>query len=455
MNRHLEADKTARWFGQGVIIVGAVLAFATALFYTYRWKVAPTYSYAGLTYREPEPLYYGCAILIVCLLAWFMPRSIRRVSDFILWAFFVRGVVPAILLAQYSQTLPPGQALVMGGAIGLCVAAVLLIVHLAPRRPLPLPRLQTGIDFWVILGVAAFLMYGYLLVTTGLRLQFVALTDVYDVRSDFSASTSGHALVGYITGLLSNVINPIFIARGIYSRKWTFLGVGIFGQLLLYANAGHKGDLFLIVALAGIAILFRLFSRPPAVLVIGGMAAASGFALLLDRITGGALWTSLVSRRFMIVPGALVAAYVAIFSQKPKQHFAEILPFVDNPYEHGVRPVNIVGDLFVGSADTAANVSLFGHGFLNLGYPGMLVESLVLALLVVLANSASKGLPLAVACLIFFPASMTLVSASVFTAILTHGFLAAIIISALAPSRGWGRGHRTRASKSGSAVDPV
>lgn len=421
----------------------AVGLFATALYYTYKLKVSPEFSYSGLTYRAPDPASYLTMVGAVLLIAVAMPARLQRVSDFILWTFFVLGVAPSMLIPQYAQTLQPAQSTITGFAVGAAFLFALLLMKVLPARISGLrpKRIQNGVNFWFALSVISLTTYAYMMATTGLNLRFLSLSNVYDVRTEFAAATAGGALA-YLVPLQANIINPIFFARGVYSGRLLFLAAGVAGQLVIYLSKGQKSTLFSVVLMFGIAMLFRYRPRPSGHVVLTAVTLASGVALLLDRITDSIFWTSLISRRMMIVPGALTAAYVAVFEDRPRLNFATVLPGIENPYTN-VRPVNIVGSEFVGNSSTAANVNLFGDGYLQFGYLGMFIEAGFLVILLILANEATRGLPMAVSAIIFTGPAIALVSASIFTAAVTHGFLVGILICFFAPSRNWGKQGRS------------
>lgn len=427
----------------------AVVVYALVLQYTYKRNISPYYSYQGLTYREPDWFYYATAIVATVVVAVVLPSRIRKVSDFLLWLLFVLGAAPSILLAQYSQTLTASEATIMGLCVAGCMVVARIGVESVHLTRSPVRRLNRGVDFWVLLGTAAVVIYVYMIAAYGIAIRPLSLTDVYDVREDFGAATSSAPMLGYMLPVLTKVINPLLMARGVFSLRFVPFGLGAFGQMAIYSSTGQKNVLFYIAVAIGLGLLFRFGLRPPGrriLFVIGG-AASLGF--VLDWVTGSRLWSSLLVRRVMVVPGALTAAYVAVFDGMPRMNFAEVLPFVEDPYT-GISPVYIVGAAFVGSPETAANVNIFGHGYLNFGYIGMFVETGVLVALLLLANLATRGLPTPVACIAFFAPGMAFASASVFTAMLTHGFLAAVVICALAPGNGWGKRTSVLAAESSS-----
>jgi hypothetical protein len=379
------------------------------------------------------------AIGLTVIVALALPRHLSTVSDFILWVLFVLGVAPSILLAQYSQTLESTEATKMGFAIAGTMLMVVFLTARGPQNFVLIKRMEKGVDFWVILAAFSILVYVLVAAQTGLSFRHLALEDVYDVRSEFGAASGGSLAVGYLLPVQINIVNPLFIIKGVLSRRLLPLSAGILGQLIGYSTAGHKSTLFSLLAILSITLLYRVYKTRavPGAAILLGVTALFLVTLIADRVTGGIVWTALFSRRIIIVPGALVAAYVDVFQYRPRQNFADIIPIAD-PYA-SANPAHIVGAQFVGDYTTAANVSLFGHGYLQMGYVGMFVEGAFLVVLLILANLATRNMPLVVSCVAFVGGTVALVSSSVFTTALTHGFFATIALCALAPAKTWYR----------------
>ena len=95
-----------------------------------------------------------------------------------------------------------------------------------------------------ILGGITVGVYGHLFATNGIPTSWVPLSDVYDVRAEYIATTSGATLLGYLVPLQSNVINPVLITRGLYARNWPLFTVGVLGQVVVYLSEAQKGVLF-------------------------------------------------------------------------------------------------------------------------------------------------------------------------------------------------------------------
>ena len=83
------------------------------------------------------------------------------------------------------------------------------------------------------MGIISAVAYVYLLGTVGFSTEWLSFANVYDVRTDFAGRTSQSPVVGYLLPVVYNVINPIFIARGILGRRLPWLAAGISGSSLI------------------------------------------------------------------------------------------------------------------------------------------------------------------------------------------------------------------------------
>jgi hypothetical protein len=186
--------------------------------------------------------------------------------------------------------------------------------------------------------------------------------------------------------------------------------------------------------------MFRYSRNLSGSLVIWGVTGTSILALAIDNVRGGAiLFTELFIDRLLLVPGTLTAAHVLVFDGAPKLQwsYSFMSPFLNNPY--GTTPAFLVGAQFSGDAQVTANANFFADGFANLGWAGMTIESLVLVLLLWIADGASRHLPLKVTAPLLLVPTIALVNGSVFTSILTGGLGLVMALCAAMPGDGWER----------------
>lgn len=413
------------------------LAYAAVLHYAYQNYVSPTYAYEHLSYRTPSWDTYSLVILITAGLAAVLPNRITHPSDFVVWLVFIVVGAPTILLPQYMTLLTVGEAT----RLGLVVAGCLLMIRvLAAARPSftgdYLPRVPSS-TVWGVMAGLALAVYALLIATSGISLHWLALTDVYSTRADFAENTATIPILGYLLPVVYTVINPAFIARGLYNHRWSWAVAGVGGQMVIYMTTGIKSALFAMAAIFALYLLFRRNPNPRGSTLLLAASSIAFIGIALDKIFHTVLWNSILVRRSMIIPGALAVAYVAVFKDRPKGNFFGTPIFWQDPvYVRG--PSYIVGQFLTGNPLNNANVGLFGHGYFNYGYIGIFIEAFVLVVLLWLTDIACKGLPLGVVAMVIFQSASSASTASIFTTMLSHGYLPGLIILALLPRTGWG-----------------
>ncbi len=102
-----------------------------------------------------------------------------------------------------------------------------------------------------------------------------------------------------------------------------------------------------------------------------------------------------------------------------------------------------MGYFLSGSHDNNANVNLFGDGYENARYVGIALECLLLVLLLLVLDRASRGLRARLVLPIVLGPAFELTNSNVFTAMLTQGFILTIVVLAFAPRDHPAPQHRT------------
>jgi hypothetical protein len=414
-------------------------AYATLLHWTYENRISPAFSQNGLRYRDPDLGLYAVALILVIFVGCFLPLRLRKPSDFVVWVLYVMTCVPSILVTQYAKVITPEASTELGLVIA---TSFLLIILLADRGPgVALPRLHVPAHIvWLALILISAVVYGYMLYVTGLSLRFMSLTGVQSTRYAFQDTiTASGAALAYLIGVQGNVINPLFMARGMYSRNWLMLVSGAVGQLLIFSVTGYKMMILSVPASLVIPLMFRRSNMPFGRRIIDGTVAVGLIALLADRIVGAVDYTLVFIGRLALIPGVLTSAHVLVFSGKPKAEwgYSFLAPFVHYPYS--TTPAMLVGAEFSGDPRVAANASFLGDGYANLGYAGIFIEAFVVVLLMWALDGAAKGLPMKATCIILLVPSIAMVNTSIFTSIITGGCAFAVLILMAIPREGWGR----------------
>ena len=446
-------DATSTSTRQTIGVVLAAVAYCFTLRWMYEHVIAPEYTYLKYAYRSPDPRAFGLALVLVLVLALLLPRRIGRPSHFIVWVLFLVAVVPSIVIPQISPALDTGQALtlacwVSGSFALVAVAGTRRLLRDFVPRPSCDPR-----TFWLVLVVATVIADIYVAVAIGFRLELPSLTDVYGLRAEFNGTEADDAVLAYLGPTLFNVVHPLILVRGLWTRRWVWVLGGAAGQFLVYSASGNKTAVLAPAALILVTLAFRLGRRLTGTIILVSGTVVSITMFLVDQLIDSDAAVSLIVRRLLVTPGLLSAGYVSVFSDLDKVHLSHsvLSPFLRYPYP--AEPPDLVGAVFFGDPDTHANANIFADGYANFGYPGMVLACAVLVLILWTVDDATEGLPLGASSMMFLLLGLALGDGSVFTSILSGGFLAALVLAAVLPRDGWTARSRRGKTSSDSAPD--
>ena len=420
---------TVDW--QPIVTVGAAVGFLLVQRHAYVEVFAPRFGYLGFTSRQVDALEYGILVTVVGLLVLLLPKRIAKPSDFMLWGSYVLVFAPSMTVAVYSGFLARERLLTYVAMVVLCFVLTVALVRLGPKFSAVL--INRGMSTIVIVLISA-ATYGTLAVTTGLQLRFTALSEVQELRFGYREVATG-GLIPYLLPIQAYVVNPTIMAIGLYRRSNALLLAGLFGQLLLYSVGGHRMAILSPVAVFAIYIAYRKGGGLRGLSVLGGLLALLIGHVLLNSFSAFSQF-GLVVQRLIVIPPALAAATVEFFSNQEKAYwgYSFMSPFVD--YAYSAAPSFLVG-AWMGTPEVSANSNFLADGYANAGYVGMIIETLVFVALLWLLDASMRGLPIPVVSTMLVLPVVALSNVSAFTAILTQGVLAAIVLGALLPRDGW------------------
>lgn len=433
-----------------VLVPLAVTAYSLALHGVYLYFIYAPFRYAGFRYESPAVSTTLIVLLATTGVALTLPLRLTRPSGIVLWVLFVVVIAPSILMTPYLGILgePGTYALILSIGVAFSIVAIATRQkYSASKHNWSLPPLV----FWSVIGVFSAAVYIYTGLAAGLSLRLVSLNDVYDVRADYADVLADSRLLGYVVSTQANVVNPVIIAAGLYSRRALPIILGVLGQFLLYSSTGFKTILFSIPAILIVGTLFRFNRRPSALRLLWGATGLLAVVSIIDSLQGGILWSSLLARRFLFTPARLTSIYLDYYSNHPFHLLGNsaLAPWVTSPYQYG--PPRTISLYLTGSASTSMNANLFADGFAQFGWFGIILISLVLIAFLRLLDRAGRGLPTAVAAVVMIMPSITLSNTSIITAFFSHGLLAALLVLAFAPRNVWGR---RRAYREGGCETP-
>lgn len=419
-----------------VVIPVTVATYGLLLHWAYVALIVPKYQYQGYLYDEPNP---GIVLLnwsLAAIVAMLLPRTFYKVSSLVLWLLYARVVAPILLMSPYISHVDDVEA----GLLATVLAITFTIITLGLRgesRGLGMSISPTSIT--MVLLVLSLVTYGWIFATQGIRLQFVDLLSVYDVRGEWNENTDGSGLLHYLRSWQSSIVNPLVFILGVQSRRYLLVGSAILGQYLLYTSSGFKGTFFIIFAWILIAFLLRAREmRIGGLFIVWGMMGLVLLANIIDSLTDSTLWTSLFTRRFLVTPTMLTTVYIDFFDENPKANLAHSIfrGLIDYPYAD--NPSRVIGK-YLGFPDMSANTNLFADGFANFGWAGVIGMGILLLITLRIVDRSAVGLPIMVSGVVLTGPAMNLSNSALLTSLLTHGLILAGVLLALIPRSGANR----------------
>jgi len=423
-------------FGRGRIAAMAGSAiFITLLHVAYVTLVSPAYAYAGLGYNDPSFPSLAVAVGLAWLPAWWLPVALGRPSDVFVWAIYLVAYVPAFLVPTY---ILPGEYASL--PLQLTMMAGFSLIMLANRLPLPRSSPMKGLSpmaFTQLVWLMIVVTVPALIFTFGVSFDLPALDAVYEQRDEYKeALAEAGRLAGYLGQWGGTVVFPTLLALGLGSSRLTWIAVAILGQLYMYSITGFKSFALAILLIIGVHILVRWRGRRLASTASGGAALVVGLASLLSL--GGeniAFVFSVLVRRLLVIPGALAGHYYDYFSSNESYALSHsILSFLNPGSVDILTPARMIGWVYFGDPAVNANASFWADGMANFGLWGVLLASVVLALLLRLLDRATVGRSLTFMAPLVALTAYEFSQGALLTSLLTGGAMFIALLLILSPT---------------------
>jgi len=398
--------------------------YVVALHVVYTRIVSVQWAYMGHVYNDPPMLDVLMAWLASTLTGLWMPIDIDRPSKVVYWLFYLFVIVPVILTTVYMK----GTFLKPFLRISLPVLLSFLSIGLFYRIPLLKVRKFriSNQTFWTCFVLVLFASYIYILSIFGPHLEFVSIfssEDVYSIRLAARSVTAGK-LIGYVMEWCANLLNPFLIAYGLNSKKYSPVVVGVCGQILLYSAEATKGTLLSVLVFFGLFLLLSKHRKQVGLKIFVAIICVVMVSCLLDYFLNSNVFVSMIGQRQIFTHGLLTTYYFDFFSTNPKAYmgYNKLLSnFVDYPYTEA--PSFVIGHYYFESSTMNANENFWASAYADFGYFGLFVYGIIVGLLFWLCDSLTSHIPVQFSAIVVFSPFFSLVSASLFTSLLTHGIL--------------------------------
>jgi hypothetical protein len=396
--------------------LGSTAVFVwTLLFLTGRFVAGP-FRYLGYSERYAGMIEIILAVVASAVVAVAVPARWRRASD-CAYAFLTATVaLPVLWIPVAYGPLAENQVIVLQVTTATCFLLMRLVLA-GGRRSLR-PFVVPGYVLWAAVVSSAAMAVAYLIFRVGITFGLLGLEEVYDQRDVYSTSvgTPGAYLLGWVgAGVL-----PVVIALGLRRGHRPITISGIVGVLVLYSLTGYRSYLIGLGLIIGAYLLAKGGRRRPADWMLW-LTVAMWSAALLDRLTGGLVFTSLLVRRGVATAGLNTAFFLDYFGQNPRYGLRHsVFGFLGDP-PYPVPPARWIGLRYYGSVETSANANFLADGVANFGLGGALGAAVLLGLFLRGYDVLSGRLPVSVAAPALMFVLVALSNTALLTVLVTHG----------------------------------
>ena len=252
--------------------------------------------------------------------------------------------------------------------------------------------------------------------------KVLALSDIYEVRKVFKSNAS--FISSYTFWWLAKVILPVMLVYSLIKKDNKIVLLSLVILIYLFLISGHKSVYFTPILI----FFYYHFGKDYNEKILLTML----FMLILfvvinipDLYIERPLFKSIFVRRMFFVPALLNDYYFDFFKDNHIYLSHSIFSDFSN-YPYDLQPAYLIGEEYFGKPEMSSNTGIVANGFMNFGYLGVVIYSVIFSLFLSILNSINMnrryfGL------FIFF--MFIFRGSAFFTTILTHGFWLVLILA--------------------------
>ncbi|MBC1562853.1 hypothetical protein [Listeria booriae] len=407
--------------GKLSLMVGVIL-YIISLYIAYIYLISPSYSYYQLVNLEPPLWVCFLSSFLAFLPTFWSEYRTKRPSQVIYWVLYIFTFVPVMIIPDFVRENPFDSFFIFKLVLLLCM----IILYLGGKLPLikigewniPQNLVKVGITIFTLV------LYFIMIRNFGFRIDVVSFKDVYDVREMYRMETNRFA--GYAVVWLSKIIDLFLVTLGVLKGNILLITGGIIGQVYVYSVTGHKSVALSLCLLAVILFCIRHRGAKFGVRFIWVILFLVVLSMVFDTLSGNITLTEIFTRRMLFLPGALSSFFFDFFSANPKTHLGQSVfsAFVDYPYD--ANPGYVIGQHYFGSDQMSANVNMWADGYSAFGYAGVIIFTILLAVILWIYDSISANRNFVISVALMVMPAWSLVDSSFIIALMTNGIFIAI-----------------------------
>jgi hypothetical protein len=399
----------------------------------YHWVIVPVWGYEGF-HQRATPLRQVAASFLASLPGFWMPIRLERPSQVIYWMLYLLVVAPACLVSMCALADQSSGPVMLS----ICLVGLFAFSGLVYRVPLlPLPQFHSkSYEFKILLALMSTIFYAFLISSFGFHLRFVSFADTYSVRAEYQVVLD-HApvLVAYAISWQAWVINPIMMAIGLRWRRPSWLLIGVVAQFAIYSISAFR-SMFFSAALLLYLLWVMKSERAFGIRFVTTWTTVFAAAGALQYFRLALIPAAFITVRMAALPGLLTGYYYEFFSSHPHAQLGHSILKTLVGYPYAVQPPYLVASTYFHNSVMESNANLWADGFANFGYGGLIISSLLFAIVLWLYDSVAFGHDKCFAALAIGLPAFALANTGILTALLTNGIGLAMALIYLMPSAG-------------------
>ncbi|HLP15732.1 MAG TPA: hypothetical protein VK470_05705, partial [Bacteroidota bacterium] len=428
------ADPRLMAFLKYYVLTAMLFAVYCAVYlFSYIYLISPAYSYMGMKYRELPDRYWVVMFLLAFISFSVVSKRFTRPSDYASWVICMFVIVPGCFIPFFISKQDPFDVLPLPIALVLCFVVFELV-----RKHFPMPRVS---DRWTMPGLQLILPIGvtllaiYTFYVNNFRFS-ISYDDVYTRRMMARETVVSGTLDSYLISWLSAVGIPISIILATVKKNILYFCVAMFAIISSFSLDGAKSDLFSPLVIILVVTTFAAVRKHGLVAILIFLILFVGFSIFEHLQWGTTFVSTVFVRREIVMPAQLTTYYWDYFSRNPFVYLGDsILRFIpdNNTIENVAR---LIGYKYFGHADTNANVNIFGSGFAQFGYAGMLGASIAGGMIFSLLDRLGTHEKLIPACAIGVTIGVIYTNSAFLTTLLSNGVVLLLLILYVFPWKG-------------------
>lgn len=339
------------------------------------------FNYIGFKYNFDLFKYFEAKVLLFLflILSWYIFKKSRFLySIFVLLLLFF-FIPNAILFAYMDHIRGPIYS------ISILLSTFTII---SPSK-LSITTIYTSkyLKPLLILSIALlFLAPIFLIYKSNFNMDALVLKNIYETRATFDGNIS--SLQNYLYNWEVKIIIPVMLAFFLIKKKYLFAVFSFLILIYLFIISGNKS----VYATTLITLFFYFiggisYVKKTTLFTLGLLFILIALPIIDIYILHGILLRGTIVMRVFFFPALLNYCYFDFFQNLhlyfSENHFFNL--FFESPLE--IKSAYLISQKYFNTNEMYANNGIISDGFMNLGYAGVFILSIIFSLLFMFFNS--------------------------------------------------------------------